>query len=93
MRPAVVSGVCTRDAPVTSCLIFSLSLVIVLGTLTQHRILLVSKVVITVNDVINAHFQIIASYLINSIRRPSLINAPCLMDAPFENYVKILSIH
>ena len=59
MRPAVVSGVCTRDAPVTSCLIFSLSLVIVLGTLT--------KVVITVNDVINAHFQIIASYLINAL--------------------------
>ena len=67
MRPAVVSGVCTRDAVVTSCLIFSLSLVIVLGTLTQHRILLVSKVVITVNDVINAHFQIIASYLINAL--------------------------
>ena len=59
MRPAVVSGVCTRDAPVTSCLIFSLSLVIVLGTLT--------KVVITVNDVINVHFQIIASYLINAL--------------------------
>ena len=59
MRPAVVSGVCTRDALVTSCLIFSLSLVIVLGTLT--------KVVITVNDVINAHFQIIASYLINAL--------------------------
>ena len=59
MRPAVVSGVCTRDAPVTSCLIFSLFLVIVLGTLT--------KVVITVNDVINAHFQIIASYLINAL--------------------------
>ena len=59
MRPAVVSGVCTRDAPVTCCLIFSLSLVIVLGTLT--------KVVITVNDVINAHFQIIASYLINAL--------------------------
>ena len=67
MRPAVVSGVCTRDVPVTSCLIFSLSLVVVLGTLTQHRILLVSKVVITVNDVINAHFQIIASYLINAL--------------------------
>ena len=61
MRPAVVSGVCTRDAPVTSCLIFSLSLVIVLGTLT--------KVVITVNDFINAHFQIIASYLINALSK------------------------
>ena len=67
MRPAVVSKVRTRDAPVTSCLIFSLSLVVVLRTLTQHRILLVSKVVITVNDVINAHFQIIASYLINAL--------------------------
>ena len=67
MRPAVVSKVCTRDAQVTSCLIFSLSLVVVLRTLTQHRILLVSKVVITVNDVINAHFQIIASYLINAL--------------------------
>ena len=67
MRPAVVSGVCTRDAPVTSCLNFSPSLVIVLGTLTQHRILLVFKVVITVNDVINAHFQIIASYLVNAL--------------------------
>ena len=67
MRPAVVSKVCTRDAPVTSCLIFSLSLVVVLRTLTQHRILPVSKVVITVNDVINAHFQIIASYLINAL--------------------------
>ena len=43
----------------------------------------------TVNDLINAHSQINAPYLIDAplrcivcIRRPSLINAPCLIDAP-----------
>ena len=43
---------------------FSLSLVKVQETLTQHRIVPVSKVVITVNDLINAHIQINASYLV-----------------------------
>jgi len=35
----------------------------------------------TANDLINANFQINTSYFVHFVRRPSLINALCLMDA------------
>ena len=35
----------------------------------------------TANDLINANFQINTSYLVYFVRRPSLINALCLIDA------------
>ena len=50
----------------------------------------------TVNDLIDVRSQISTPYLINAsstmlscIRCPSLMNAPCLIDAPYENYFKI----
>ena len=50
----------------------------------------------TRNDLIDVRSQINTPYLINApstmlscIRRPSLMNAPCLIDAPYENYFKI----
>ena len=53
----------------------------------------------TVNERIEAHSQINASCLINAsftllscFRRPSLMNALCLIDAPYENYSKIPGI-
>lgn len=50
----------------------------------------------TVNDLIDVRSQINTPYLINAsstmlscIRCPSIINAPRLIDAPYENYFKI----
>lgn len=50
----------------------------------------------TVNDLIDVRSQINTPYLINAsstmlscIRCPSLMNGPCLTDAPYENYFKI----
>ena len=60
---------------------------------------LTTKIVITVNDPIDAHSQINASCLINAplshsvcIRCPSPINAPCLMDALKDSHSKTLEI-
>ena len=58
------------------------------------------KIIITVNDPIDAHSQINSSCgLINAplshsvcIRRPSPIKAPCLMDALHDSYSKMLEI-
>ena len=48
----------------------------------------------TVNDLINAHSQINASYLINAPPPPYavklVLNAPCLINAPLENCPQIL---
>ena len=44
---------------------------------------------VTVNDLINAHSQINASYLINAPPPPYdvklVLNAPCLTNAPLKN--------
>ena len=51
------------------------------------------KEVNTVNDLINTHSQINASYLIN-VPPPYtvklVLNAPCLINAPLENCPQIL---
>ena len=54
---------------------------------------------LTVNDLINANFQIntsylteVPSYLLQFCTRPSLTNAPCLIDALQLLYSKILGI-
>ena len=47
---------------------------------------------VTVNDLINAHSQINASYLINAppYAVKLVLNAPCLINAPLENCPQIL---
>ena len=61
----------------------------------KHLLRDISAKLLTVNNLINAqiNFQINVSYLIYvpsiyavCIRSPSLITAPCLIDAPYRNY-------
>ena len=65
------------------------------STYPRHDTLTI-KIVITVNDPIDAHSQINASCLINAhsvcIRCYPPINAPCLIDALHDSYSKMLEI-
>ena len=52
----------------------------------------ISAKLLTVNDLINAHFQINVSYLINASSMLCVLGAPCLINAPYENYFRLLGI-
>ena len=68
------------------------------GRLELGILIHVYKTANAVNDLTDAHSQMNASCLTpplrcqNCIRRLSLMNTPCLLDAPFENYSEILEL-